>query len=56
MKKKTAPSYVRPKGDGPKNLNQHAPIFFHKATKRNRSKNAQKKNAIRDSFLAPTMI
>jgi hypothetical protein len=55
MKKKTI-VFVIPKGYGPQNVNQHAPVFLHRATKRARAKDVQKKNAIRDSLLAATMI
>lgn len=39
---------VRPKGLGAK-LNQHASVFDHKATKRNRSRGDKKRKAISDS-------
>lgn len=48
-KKKDGPSYVRASGSGAKNVNQHAPIFYDRRTKRNRDKSSQDRNAIRDS-------
>ena len=46
--KPTVYSLVRPSGTGPK-VNQHAPVFSHKATKRNRDRTSMRRKAIDES-------
>jgi hypothetical protein len=46
--KQPAFNLVRPSGMGPK-VNQHAPVYAHKATKRNRSRAAKNRKAIIES-------
>lgn len=48
MKKNKGKNLVRASG-GAFMLNQHAPKFADKRTKRDRSRNAQKNNAIKES-------
>lgn len=45
MRKDKKPELVRA-GGGHFNLNQHAPVFADRRTKRNRDRSAQKRNAI----------
>ena len=47
-KKKPGDDLVRGGGMGPK-VNQHAPIFYDRRTKKNRDKSSQSRNAIKDS-------
>lgn len=49
MAKNNKPKYVKPGGTGPTNVNQHAPIFYDRRTKKNRDRTSQNRNAIRDS-------
>jgi len=41
--------FVRGTGTGPTSLNQHAQIFSHKATKRNRDRTSIRRKAIDES-------
>jgi hypothetical protein len=49
-RKKETDKYVRPSGTGPTNLNQHAPMFYDRRTKRNRDKASQDRNAINEGL------
>jgi len=49
MAKINKPTYVTGGGTGPKNVNQHAPIFNDRRTNRNRDRSSQNRNAIKDS-------
>lgn len=42
------PDLVKGSGSGPK-VNQHAPIFYDRRTKKNRDRSSQNRNAIKDS-------
>ena len=50
MSKPKNPAFqlVRAGGNGPTQLNQHAPKFADRRTKRNRSRNDQKRRAIEE--------
>jgi hypothetical protein len=47
--KKQKPKFITAGGNGATNVNQHAPKFADKRTKRNRDRASQKRNAISDS-------
>jgi hypothetical protein len=47
--KNQKPTYVTGGGTGPKNVNQKAPIFNDRRTKRNRDRSSQNRNAINDA-------
>jgi len=47
-KKNPGDDLVKGSGTGPK-VNQHAPIFYDRRTKKNRDRSSQNRNAIRDS-------
>lgn len=48
MTKKPKPKFVKP-SSGPVSVNQTAPIFNDRRTKRNRDRSSQRRNAIQDA-------
>jgi hypothetical protein len=48
-KSEKKPKLVTGGGTGPMNVNQKAPIFNDRRTKRNRDRSSQNRNAIKDS-------
>lgn len=49
MAKRKGPKYVTGGKNPDHKVNQHAPIFYDRRTKKNRDRSSQTRNAIRDS-------